>query len=161
MDKLGVYIETSIVSYLAARPSRDPVTLRNQRLTHAWWTTQRERYALYTSALTLAEAARGDPTFSRQRLELLADLPILAAPREALSLAKALKMRLPLPDNAAADAEHMALAASNGVSYLLTWDRKHIANPRLLARMEAVLTLWGYTPPVFCTPAELLEVSDA
>lgn len=62
MDKPSVYIETSIVSYLAADASRHPVTLRNQLLTHAWWNDHRDRYEDYTSAWTLAEAARGTLT---------------------------------------------------------------------------------------------------
>jgi hypothetical protein len=74
MDKPGVYIETSIVSYLAARPSRDPVALRNQQLTHAWWSTQRDLYALWTSDAVFEEAAAGAPEMARQRLILLASL---------------------------------------------------------------------------------------
>jgi hypothetical protein len=72
MDKPRVYIETSIVSYLAARPSRDPLTLRNQQLTHEWWNTRRERYALFTSKLVVDEAAGGDPGMALLRLSLLA-----------------------------------------------------------------------------------------
>jgi predicted nucleic acid-binding protein len=157
MDKPGVYIETSIVSYLAARPARDPVTLRNQQLTHTWWNTQRERYALYTSVLTLAESARGNPAIAQRRLELLAPPPITETRSSVPQLAEALSAGLPLPAQATADAEHIALAATGGLEYLLTWDRKHIANPRLLRRIESVLGLWGYATVVFCTPGELMS----
>jgi predicted nucleic acid-binding protein len=156
MDKPSVYIETSIVSYLAARPSRDPVTLRNQQLTHAWWNTRREGYELYTSALTLKEAARGDTVTAHRRLTLLSPLPIMETQSIVTPLAKALKDGLPLPEQATADAEHIALAATGGLGYLLTWDRKHIANPQLLRKIESVLALWGYLTPVFCTPGELM-----
>src|SRR5688500_14839736 len=121
MDKPSVYIETSIVSYLAARPSRDPVTLRNQQLTHAWWNTRREEYALYTSELAKSEAARGDPRVAFQRLAFLDAAMLL--PREAATrqLAKVLFARIPLPEQARADAEHIASAVIHGMAYLLTW----------------------------------------
>lgn len=154
MDKPSVYIETSIVSYLAADPSSHPVTLRNQQRTHAWWNTQRERYVLYTSVLTLAEAARGNAVIAERRLALLAQVPIVHAPVNVTQLARALTRGIPLPPQATADAEHIAWAATGGCAYLLTWDRKHIANPRLHRKIEAVLAVWGYRPPVFCTPGE-------
>lgn len=157
MDRPSVYIETSIVSYLAADPSRHPVTLRNQQLTHAWWNTQRERYSLYTSVLTLTEAARGNSAIAQHRVELLAPLPVVETRSNVTQLAKALKAGLSLPEQATADAEHIALAATGGLGYLLTWDRKHIANPQLLRKIESVLGLWGYAIPVFCTPDELMR----
>jgi predicted nucleic acid-binding protein len=156
MDKPSVYIETSIVSYLAADPSRHPVTLRNQQLTHAWWNTQRERYALFTSVLTFTEAAQGNPAMARRRLELLASVPLVETRSNVTQLAKALQAGLSLPEQATADAEHIAMAATDGLGYLLTWDRKHIANPQLLRKIESVLGLWGYATPVFCTPGELM-----
>jgi predicted nucleic acid-binding protein len=156
MDKPSVYIETSIVSYLAARPSRDAVTLRNQQLTHEWWNTRREWYALHTSVLTLKEAARGDAVTAHRRLALLSPLPIVETQSNVTQLAKALEDGLSLPEQATADAEHIALAATSGLGYLLTWDRKHIANPRLLRKIESILALWGYSTPVFCTPGELM-----
>ena len=156
MDKPSVYIETSIISYLAADPSRHPVTLRNQQLTHVWWNTRREGYELYTSVLTLKEAARGDAVMARRRLELLAPLSIVEARNDVPQLANVLRAGLSLPEQATADTEHVALAATSEMKYLLTWDRKHIANPRLLRKTESILALWGYTTPVLCTPGELM-----
>jgi hypothetical protein len=156
MDKPSVYIETSIVSYLAARPSRDPVTLRNQRLTHDWWNEHRERYALYTSDLARDEVAEGDPLSARKRLALLAGLPSLEALDAVHHLAGALRREVPLPPNAEADAVHIALATVHHMSYLLTWDTRHIANSKLRKRIERTCLLRGYTVPVLCTPTELM-----
>ncbi len=66
-----VYIETSFISYLVARPSRNARVASNQDLTHKWWQTQRPNFKLYVSAVVLGEAARGDVTkmpFTLQRL---------------------------------------------------------------------------------------------
>ena len=157
MDRPGVYIETSIVSYLAARPSRDPVTLRNQQLTHAWWETQRERYALYTSEFVLAEAEQGDPLMAKRRLALLAPITLLASHEHMRIFAHALRKRVPLPDQANEDALHIATATVNAVDYLLTWNCKHIANPQLRQGIERICTSWGYKMPVLCTPRDLME----
>jgi hypothetical protein len=156
MDKPSVYIETSIVSYLAARPSRDPVTARNQRLTHEWWNTHRHRYKLYTSVPVLDESARGDPQMAQLRSALLAPLPLLYPTQAVEQLADELGRRVPLPPKASTDASHLALGAFYGLAYLLTWNCKHIANPRLKNRIEQVCRERGYRAPKLLTPAQML-----
>jgi hypothetical protein len=64
----SVYIETSIVSYLAARPSSDVVVTAHQRLTQRWWQQRRPLFSLYVSELVLTEAGAGDPEASERRL---------------------------------------------------------------------------------------------
>ena len=156
MDRPTLAIETSIGSYLASRPSRDPVTLRNQQLTHAWWNTRRHEYALYTSQAVLDEAAEGDAEMARRRLELLAPLPLLQATAEVERLAEKLRSGVPLPPNARTDATHVAVGAFYGANYLLTWNCKHIANPRLKHRIQAICRTHGYKAPELCTPREML-----
>ncbi|HEX6037581.1 hypothetical protein [Longimicrobium sp.] len=156
MDTPSVYIETSIVSYLAADPSRHPVTLRNQQLTHAWWAT-RERYTLYTSNAVVGEARDGDSRMAAARLALLDPITILAENAEVQALASALRHGIPLPARAHADAAHVAIAAVYGLAYLLTWNCKHIANPKLIPRIARICSAWGRNAPVLCTPAQLLE----
>jgi hypothetical protein len=72
-----VYIETTIVSYLAAEASRDLVTAGQQQATRDWWQFRRGSFQCVTSGETLAEAARGDSAMARRRLALLAGWPIL------------------------------------------------------------------------------------
>jgi hypothetical protein len=156
MDKPLLYIETSIVSYLAARPSRDPITLRNQQLTHEWWNTRRERYELFTSKLAISEASEGDPSVARKRLALLHRIPLLAWDDEVERLGEALCSQVPLPPQAQADALHIAISAMRGMHFVVTWNCKHIANPRLWKRMDWVCADWSVTLPVLCTPRELI-----
>jgi hypothetical protein len=56
----SVYIETSIVSYLVARPSRDPMMAERQRQTRDWWENRRGKYQLFTSETTVFEASKGE-----------------------------------------------------------------------------------------------------
>lgn len=156
MDKPSVYIETSVVSYLAADASRHPVTLRNQHLTHAWWNTRRDAYALHTSEFVVDEAGEGDPRLARRRLACLRSIWLLDLEvAKAEQLANELRLTVPMPPHAYADAMHIAAAAVCGMAYRLTWDRKHIANPRLHPRIGRICESAGYGFPVLCTPADL------
>ena len=47
--KSKVYIETSVISYLAARPSRDILVAANQQVTQEWWQVRREQFDLFVS----------------------------------------------------------------------------------------------------------------
>jgi hypothetical protein len=156
MDKPLLYIETSIVSYLAARPSRDPVTLRNQQLTHQWWDTRRERYALFASDAVFEEAERGNSAMALRRLALLDGLKRLRSTGDVINLAEELQSMLRLPARAATDALHIATAAMGGMDYLLTWNCTHIANPALWPRMERACAMRGLLVPVLCTPEQLM-----
>lgn len=158
--KPAIYIETTIPSYLAARPSRDLIRAAHQQLTREWWDTRREQFDLYTSEAVLQECAGGDPDAARRRLTCVDDIPVLMVTEQAQRLAEALLDRVPLPQRAAVDALHIALATISGINYLLTWNCTHIGNATLRPSIESVCRQEGYEPPVICTPEELLEESQ-
>ena len=95
--KPPLYIETSVVSYLTARPSRDLITAARQQLTDLWWTTRRADYDLFISPLVLEEAELGDATAAAARLAVLRPLPLVAPTPETDALAEALMRETPLP----------------------------------------------------------------
>lgn len=152
----AVYLETSIISYLAARPSRDLITAARQRLTHDWWQTRRAAFRLYVSDLVIAEARAGDPDAAERRAAFLVGLPLLRADRSATELAHALIRELRLPERAQADAIHIAIAACHGVDFLLTWNSTHIANAELRPAVDRTCRAGGYSAPALCTPDELM-----
>ena len=110
-----VYIETTFVSYLTARPSRDLVIAGHQQITHEWWDTRRGHYELCASQLVLQEAAAGDPQAAQERLDILVMMTLLEATEAALALAKELVQGGALPAKAGADALHIAIGATQGV----------------------------------------------
>lgn len=115
-----VYIETTVVSYLTARPSRDVVIAGHQQVTHEWWNTCRLDYELCVSQLVLDEAGGGDAQAAQERLLVLRPMLVLETAAEALELAKELLQAGALPAKAANDALHIAVAATTAVPYLLT-----------------------------------------
>src|SRR5438552_9415169 len=93
-----VYIETTVVSYLTARPSRDVVIAGHQQITHEWWDKRRESYGLCVSQLVLQEAAAGDPQAAQERLVVLQAMMFLET--TAVALAKELVQAGALPAKA-------------------------------------------------------------
>jgi len=150
-----VYLETSIISYLAARPSRDVITAGHQQTTHDWWSIERGNFSVYASPLVLREASAGDATAASARLQWLQGVPLLAITPEAEKLSEILIQRAALPVKAVADALHIATAAFHRTNFLLTWNCKHIANAINRPLIERICRECGYEPPILCTPDEL------
>lgn len=156
-----VYIETTIISYLAAHPSRDLITAAHQQITHTWWQERRPEFSIFASQVVLDESAAGDPEMASKRMEILEGVSLLEVTPAVAELAAALITRLPLPPRAGADAAHIAVAAYHGMNYLLTWNCAHIANAVLRPRIEKICREQGYSAPVLCTPEELLGGAES
>ena len=155
--KPTVYLETTIASYLVAAPTRDIIQAAHQQATHEWW-MRRDRFDLYVSGPVLAEGRRGDAIAAARRLDALASLPILSVDRGARTLANTLLRVGALPTKARLDAVHVAIAAVNGMDYLLTWNLRHLANAAIRGKIEEACRRAGIQPPSICTPEELMEV---
>lgn len=156
--KRKVYLETTVVSYLTARPSRDLVAAAHQQITQEWWTTRRSDFDLYASQMVIQEAGAGDAQMAQLRLSALDRIPLLGVSREAITLARLLVEEGPIPEKASVDALHIAVATVHGVDYLLTWNCKHIANAEMQNSVAAICRASGYEPPIICTPEELSGV---
>jgi predicted nucleic acid-binding protein len=152
-----MYIETSIVSYLAGKPSHDLLVAAWQQSTRDWWEGHRSRFRLHISELVIAEAKRGDSEVARKRLDYLKGIPELHITSEARDLAKALVEQGALPQKAQADALHIAVAAVHHTDLLLTWNCRHIDNPVTKPVVRSVCAAIGFPCPEICTPIQLLE----
>jgi hypothetical protein len=158
MDRVS--IETSIVSHASAWPSRDIATAGLQQQARDWWARERHRFELVTSQLTLDEAADGDPAAAGDRLKMLDGLPLVDISAEVEALAERLIQAHTMPQQAAADAVHVAAAALAEVNYLPTLNCKHIANAHELPRIYQLLDREGLGQLLICTPAEFLGDSE-
>lgn len=153
---MRVYIETTIPSYLAARPAAQVVDAARQLSTREWWDSHRHRYELYTSLVTRQEAAVGDAAAARRRLEALAGIPLLTATPECEALAEAILNAGLIPAKADRDALHVAVATFHRMNLLLTWNIRHIANAHVREDLRLLAASLGYVLPTICTPEELL-----
>lgn len=160
MDRKTVYIETSVVSYLTARPSSDLLAAAWQKVTVDWWETQRTRFDLYTSNITVEEAGRGDSIAGARRLDALSGISILPITEATVALSIELLQRGVLPAKAENDALHIAVSAVHGIDYLLTWNCRHLDNAEIKPVIRSVCVLYGHASPEICTPQELMGGFD-
>ncbi|MDI1310698.1 type II toxin-antitoxin system VapC family toxin [Prosthecobacter sp.] len=154
--KPSVYIETTIPSYLVARPSRDIVLAGHQQVTNDWWQNSRPNHDLFISQYVITEVSRGEQSMAQKRLDVLQGIPLLPATTETEQLARELIRRLNLPEQAKTDAYHIAIAAVHGIDFLLTWNCTHINNMHMQRRIEIACQEAGYSASVIGTPEELI-----
>ena len=160
--KPRVYVETTVLSYLTARPARDVVVAGHQQSTRDWWETASDRFELVFSELVRQEGGMGNPDAVSARPAVLAPLASLdaTAEAEAEEFAETLVRTGAVPANAMRDAAHIAIAAANGVEYLAQWNSRHIANTATRPLIESACRQAGFHPHVVCTPEELMEEID-
>ena len=159
--KQRLYIETSVVSYLTARRSRDVVVAARQHATAELWARfLTSEFAGYVSALVHQEAQEGDPEQAQKRIDALAGLEVLDVSQEALALADRILGAKAVPAEYPDDALHMAVAAVNGMDALVTWNFAHLNNPVARLRIRQIVEANGYQCPEVCSPEELLEIGS-
>jgi predicted nucleic acid-binding protein len=158
MNKKRVYIETSIVSYLTARPSSDLLAAAWQKVTVDWWDTQRDRFDLFVSDIVIEEAGKGSNMAAARRLEALSGIPLLAITEEVVAFSERLLQAGAVPKKAIGDSLHIAVAAVHGVDYLLTWNYRHIDNAEAKPVIRRICLDNNYGYPEICTPQELMGV---
>lgn len=154
-----VYVETTVVGNVAGRTHPDPLVATRQTVTRRWWASAGREYRLLVSQLVIDECSAGDPTAAAERMAVIAGVEKLATTGAVMALADALVAHGAVPASQPRDAVHVAIAAVNGIQYLVTWNFKHIANPTLQGRIASVCRQSGYEPPVICTPEQLLEAT--
>jgi predicted nucleic acid-binding protein len=157
--KPTVYIETSVISYRAARPSRDLIVAAHQQMTPEWWERALPQCDAFISPVVLEEIAHGDPDAAQRRQQSVTTFPVVEIVPEVHALAAAYLAAIPLPDKAQADAYHLALAAWHGLDYLVSWNCTHIVSGRVRMIVEEVNAEFGIRTPSICTPEELMEIA--
>ena len=154
--KATVYIESSVISYLTARPSKNALQAERQRLTRLWWRKLRPRFDCYVSDTVIEEICDGELVMAKKRLNAVRTIPRLAASDLAADLTEEILRRGFLPPKAATDAAHIAIAATGGMDFLLTWNCTHIANAHVERQVAKICAAHDYEFPVICTPEQLM-----
>ncbi len=153
----SVYIETTVVSYYSARPSRDVVVAARQEATRDLWPRLLSEYNSYVSVLVREEAAKGDQEQASLRLMAMKAMPTLDTDDAADALATKIIDGHGVPEEYPEDALHIAVAAVNGMDLLVTWNFAHLNNPFTRMMVRQIVENAGYQCPEVCSPDELLE----
>jgi hypothetical protein len=112
---------------------------------------------LLCSELVILECSSGDQEAAADRLRAIRGIPLLPLTAAATKIADALLTAKAIPANASRDAAHVGICAAHGVSFLLTWNFKHLANARMQDSIRETCVREGYEPPVICSPEALAE----
>jgi hypothetical protein len=158
--KPTLYLETTIPSYLKARKSRDIIQTARQQITAEWWDKRLDDFDIFLSQIVIDEANEGDPVASAKRMELIKAFPLLEITEEVRDLANVIIVGQIIPEKATRDALHVAVATYHEMSFLLSWNCKHIANAEIIKKLQKTIADEGFELPVICTPEELLERSQ-
>jgi predicted nucleic acid-binding protein len=154
--KLTAYLETSVISYLTAHLSSDPIMAGHQQATRKWWDHERIDFDIFVSLFVLKEVAAGDPGAAAKRVEAVKDLTVLPVTADVAHLAKALMAGARLPPKADTDALHIAVAAVHRIDYLLTWNCRHIDNIDIKDIFVGICMAHNLKCPKICSPEDLL-----
>ena len=156
--KPTVYIETTVISYLTAKPSRDLIIAAHQQITHDWWDLALPHFDVFVSPIVLEEISRGDAQAAKPRLETVSSFPVLEVLSEIRNLAESYFAAIEIPEKARADSYHLALAAWHGMDFMVSWNCTHIVSGRVKKIIEKINYEYGIRTPIVCTPEELMEV---
>ena len=154
-----IYVETSIVSYLTARPSNNLIAAAWQKETTDWWEKERSRFSLYVSQVVIEEAQRGDRIAAIKRLEAIEGIPLLPVNEDVLRLSNLLIAEGGIPEKALDDALHISIAAVHNIDFLLTWNCKHINNAEKKPIIRRICANYNVSYPEIATPIELMGVN--
>ncbi len=157
MPKQSVYIETTVVSYLTARPSRDLIVAAHQQVTEEWWENTLSLLDPFVSPIVIEEVSRGDEASAKLRLEKIVRFSVLEITNEVRDLAELYFKRIPIPDKARGDAFHLAYASFYKIDYLLTWNCNHLANVNKKEHIEAINRKLKLFVPEIITPIQLFK----
>lgn len=155
--KPKLYLETTVISYLVARPSKDASLAYRQQVTQQLWEEYADDYEFVVSDIVIGEILRGDAVAAQLRFDVVANLTILDLSPDVDKLAQGLIDAGTVPRQARSDAQHIACAAVNGVDYLVSWNYKHIVNEMARRLINEVCQASRFRPPIICTPIDIIE----
>lgn len=155
----SVYVETTVVSYFTARPSRDVIVAARQESTRELWPRLISEYDSYISVLVREEASKGDDEQASLRKQAIGSFPTLDTDAAANALAMKIVAGHGIPEEYPEDAIHIAVAAVNGMDVLVTWNFAHLNNPFTRMIVRQIVEDAGYQCPEICSPDELLEAA--
>jgi hypothetical protein len=122
MPRPTVYLETTLVGHLVGRLHPDAVIAGRQIVTRDWWDRSASGFQLFVSQLVAEECAAGDPDAADERSAVLRGIDFLNVTDTSRWLAGRLMAAGAIPATEPRDALHVAIAAANGIKYLLTWN---------------------------------------
>lgn len=158
MNKLKVYLDTSVISHLMQEdvPEKMSETLK------LWEMFKEGKYDVYLSTVTLQEI---DNCPEPKRTELFKhlgeiDYTPIEITEDMSEVAQQLIDMGILTQKSYDDCQHIASAVIYGCDCIISWNFKHIVNIKTIRGVRAITNLKGYKPIEILNPTVLLESEE-
>ena len=134
----------------------DTRTPERQGQTLEFWKFLLLEFEAVISTVVLSEI-RGtlDADRRRQLEDLVEGFGVLAFDEEADALAQEYVRRGVFPEKYIDDANHVAIAVTNGIGYFCSWNFTHLVKVNTRREVNAISVLKGYGPLEIFAPPEL------
>jgi predicted nucleic acid-binding protein len=159
MGKLGIYLDTSVISFLFATDSPD-----FQGATHDFFENYASQYSLFISDIVLLEISKNkDEHLRKEMLGVASGFGILkleGSERINAIAANYIESGV-IPRKKVEDALHVAYATFHGIDIVLSWNFRHLANINKEHRIIIENKKMGYDYPLrLLSPLEVIDESD-
>jgi hypothetical protein len=128
-----------------------------QLLSQELWDLRLEAYDAFCSLAVVAEIVRGDPQAAALRYAKCQEVTMLTVTPLAESLAENLIASGAIPPTEPEDALHIAVAATEGMDYIASWNFAHLIGTFPKLKLRKRLGELGYDKLVIATPEEIVE----
>lgn len=158
MQKLKVYLDTSVISYLYQEDAQEKM----QDTLQLWERFKAQQYEVYISDIVINEISG----CTEEKLNILMDYlnqieyHLIITDEDTVGLAeKFIDFRI-LKQKSFDDCQHIASAILSGCDIIISWNFKHIVNIKTIRGVKVITTLEGYKDLLIFPPSALLESED-
>jgi predicted nucleic acid-binding protein len=155
MNKIKIYLDTSIISHLEAEDTPEKM----QDTVAFWQELIRGQYIVTISDLTIAELSKcPEPkrTLLFEHLSVIDYVEVQEIP-ETITLADEYLKYGVLNPKSRDDCRHIAIATITGCKYIVSWNFKHFVNIKTINKVQAVNKLMNYNEINILPPSMMLE----
>ncbi|KKK92025.1 hypothetical protein LCGC14_2707040 [marine sediment metagenome] len=158
MRKLGLYLDTSIISFALSEDISDDNRNVTLKLIEG---INKGRYEGFISDVVIRELGSTRDAVKREKLlELIDNMElneVLAVDEEIDGVADKYIEEGIIPTVYRDDALHIALTSVEGLDILVSWNFRHLVKHKTRIEVTGVNTLLGYKAIDICTPWEVIE----
>jgi len=157
----AIYLETTMFSFYYEERQHGKYPIYKSQVREVFQQIRAGKYEPFTSPFTLEEIAKERDHAKRNRMAALVveyGIKVLDDSDEAKRIAALYIQEEAIPDAYETDAVHIALAAVNGLDFIVSLNFTHIVRPWTIERVRRVNKREGYPGIGIYKPSEVLEL---
>lgn len=158
MDKLKVYLDTSVISHLLQEDVPEKMADTRQ----LWQMFLTGKYEVFLSTVTLEELKACPQPKQNQLFDYLGqiDYSLVQIDDNVAKVAEQIIQMGILTPKSYDDCQHIGAAIVGGCDCIISWNFKHIVNIKTIRGIRAITNLKGYKPIEILNPSVLLESEE-